>query len=86
MTHPNRTAALLGVFLATSVTFANPAPPADPNDTHEACRSDAIHLCPDPVSARDHAGTRACLRDHWQQVSEQCKAAVAAKRQGKTGA
>ncbi len=51
-------------------------------DSRQACRSDAIHLCPDAVAASDRKAIRACLAQHKEQLSEGCVNAIKAKRRG----
>lgn len=50
---------------------------ANGKDTREACRADAIKLCPNEVAARDRKAVRACLRDHLGDVSDRCRTAIA---------
>lgn len=66
----SRIAFLVGALLGLA-TF-----PARAEDTREACRTDAILLCPDAVSARDRKAVRACIRSHIDDVSERCRTAI----------
>jgi DNA-binding GntR family transcriptional regulator len=64
-----RTACLAAALGAASLAVAE--------DTREACRADAIRLCPNEVAAKDRKAVRACIRDHLGDVSDRCRTAIA---------
>ncbi len=69
-------ASVSGVSLAQDAPASSP-PPAAANGVRDACMADVMKACPD---VHDKDSFRACLMDHYADMSDGCKAAVSAMR------
>ena len=71
----------LPVLLAAGVAAAQQtAPPQGGGQVRKACAADIQRLCPD-AKPGPGGGLRMCLRDHQNDLSPDCKSALAAMRQ-----
>lgn len=62
----------LSLLLLSSAAYAQTPPPA----VKQACAADAARLCP---NTKGHE-TMVCMRSHMNEASDDCRAAVAARR------
>jgi Cysteine rich repeat len=71
---------VLPVLLAAGAAGAQQgSPPPGAAHVREACAADIQRLCPDAQSGR--GGVRMCLRDHQNDLSDNCRSALSAMRQ-----
>jgi Cysteine rich repeat len=72
---------VLPALLAAGVAVAQDAssPPPGAMQVRKACAADIQRLCPDAQPG--HGGLRMCLRDHQNDLSDDCRSALAAMRQ-----
>ena len=69
-------AAVSGASLAQDAPSSSPPPPGASN-VRDACMADVLKACPD---VHDKDSFRACLMDHYADMSDGCKSAVSAMR------
>ncbi|HEY2051973.1 MAG TPA: cysteine rich repeat-containing protein [Caulobacteraceae bacterium] len=71
---------LLPALLAAGVAVAQESsPPPGAAHVRKACAADIQRLCPD-AKPGPGGGLRACLRDHQNDLSADCRSALAAMR------
>jgi Cysteine rich repeat len=72
---------VLPLLLAAGAAVAQDAssPPPGAMQVRKACAADIQRLCPDAQPG--HGGLRMCLRDHQNDLSADCRSALAAMRQ-----
>lgn len=71
---------VLPVLLAAGAAAAQQgSPPPGAAHVRQACAADIQRLCPDAQPGR--GGVRMCLRDHQNELSDDCRSAIAAMRQ-----
>jgi hypothetical protein len=76
---------ILPLLIATLLLLAIPRAWPQSQELIDACSADALGLCPGAVAkallpggSRD--GIKACMQDHWAEISAGCKQAAAAER------
>ncbi|HTX48256.1 MAG TPA: hypothetical protein VME40_02590 [Caulobacteraceae bacterium] len=79
MKHPIFAAAFAGALAVASVASAQPAGGGGGGGVRQACAADIQKACPD-AKPGPGGGMRECIRDHWDQLSDGCRAAITKMR------
>jgi hypothetical protein len=79
MKHRLFAAAFAGALAVASIAAAQPAGGGGGGGVREACAADIQKACPD-AKPGPGGGMRECIKGHWDQLSDSCKAAITKMR------